>query len=135
MKNIIIKESQIHTIVKTKINESAKDKRKVIRQLYKIVEPFTHSKYHDQNWENVHALIGAIKDAGFDVSVSVEDGGYRNSLGGNTLYPHDSMASYWKEYKLEIMFDDFVIHGTINAHLCGTMEDPYEAYDMTCIFY
>jgi len=66
----------------------------------------------------------------------VENGGYRNSLGGNTLFVYNPDVAYWKEYKVEITTDDgIVINGYLNCHLCGTTEDPFEKYDMSLVLY
>lgn len=137
MKNKLIRltESDLHNIVKNVLIESAYEKRKILRHLYKIAEPFTHSKYRDTGWNGVDQLIKALRDNGFDVDVSVKDGGYRNSAGGNTLYPYDSATSYWKEYLLKIDVDGIEIHGHINCNFCGTMNDPFSTYDMTVGFY
>ena len=96
---------QSKSLIRTQINE-AFNKQKVIRRLYKIVTPYTHNIYRDDNWSGVSDIINALKDAGYTVAVSVENGGYRNSLGGNSLYPHKSDVSYWKEYKLEIPVEE-----------------------------
>lgn len=127
MRKIYITEEQVRTIVK----ESAQEKNKLKRQIYKIVEPFTHGKYSDENWETIHELIGEIENAGYTVDVSVKDGGYRNSEGGNTLWPHDPCVSYWKEYLLTISSGDCEVNGRIVASFCGTTEDPYKSYDLT----
>lgn len=131
MKQITITEAQLRTIVK----ESANEKRKVIRQLYKVVDPFTHHKYSDENWETVHKLFKTIEDAGYSVSVNAKDGGYRNSMGGNTLWPHDDSVSYWKEYILTIDDGNCEVNGRLVASFCGTVDDPYKSYDLTCNFF
>lgn len=128
-----LKES-IHRVVKSVINEVVSNKKSIINHLYKITKPFTSSRYRDDNWSGVHRVIDEIENNGYDVSLSVENGGYRNSLGGNTLFA-GSDVSYWKEYKLEITRGDIVVHGILNANFCGTMEDPYCMYDITCNFY
>ena len=109
-------------------------KRSLINKLYKTAEPFTRSKYSDTGWQAVSSLIEAIENAGFKVGVSVKDGGYRNSKGGNTMFA-GSDVSYWKEYDLEIPVEDKVIYGQIKAHAAGTVEDPFKSYDMTCTFW
>lgn len=109
-------------------------KRSLINKLYRTAEPFTRSKYSDTGWQAVSSLIEAIENAGFKVSVSVKDGGYRNSKGGNTMFA-GSDVSYWKEYDLEIPVEDKVIYGQIKAHAAGTVEDPFKSYDMTCTFW
>lgn len=128
-----LKES-INSVVESVINEVVNNKRSIINHLYKITKPFTSSRYKDDNWSGVKHVIDDIKNNGYDVSVSVENGGYRNSAGGNTLFNGNDL-SYWKEYKLEITRGGITVHGILNANFCGTMEDPYCMYDITCTFF
>lgn len=84
----------------------------------------------------MHAVCDAIEDAGYEVDLSVKDGGYRNSLGGNTLYTGRPDVSYWKEYLLTITSEDGVtVEGHLNCHAAGTFEDPFERYDMSLVLY
>lgn len=131
---IRLTEEQLKYVVKELVHEAV-NKQTILRQLYKVVEPYTHSRYRDSGWAGVDSVIEALQNAGYDVSVSVKNGGYRNSKGGNTLYVGDEDVSYWKEFELEIPIEDKVFHGRINAHACGTMEDPFESYDLTCTFW
>lgn len=136
-KVIRLTEGDLHNIIGEcveKIVIESVNKRSVINRLYKVVEPFTHSKYHDSGWSGVDQMIEALKNAGYDVTVSVKDGGYRNSKGGNTLYTGDDV-SYWKEFILEIPVEDKVVNGIINAHAAGTVNDPFSSYDLTCTFW
>lgn len=133
MARIRLTENELVNMVRNTINEIY-NKQTTLRRLYKVVEPFTHSKYHDTAWQGVSSMINALQDAGYDVSVTVKDGGYRNSKGGNTLFAGDDTVSYWKEFNLEIPIEDKVINGRINAHAAGTVEDPFDSYDLTCTF-
>ena len=134
MQKIRLTEEELRNTIKQAVHE-AYDKRVVLRRLYKIVEPFTHSKYHDSGWGGVDQMLEALQNAGYDVRMSVKDGGYRNSKGGNTLFAGDDTVSYWKEFDLVIPVEDKIVNGVIKAHLCGTMEDPYSSYDLTCTFW
>lgn len=138
-KNIVrLTEQGLRSLVSETVKKclfEASEKAKIKNRLYRIVEPFTHSIYRDDNWKNISAIIEAIRDAGYDVSVSVNDGGYRNSKGGNTLYAGGSDTTYWKEWNLEINVDGVVVNGVLKANFCGTVEDPYCAYDVTCTFW
>lgn len=137
-KIIRLTESDLHSIVKESVNNIITEhvhKQNIIRKLYRIVEPYTHSKYHDSGWGGIDKVIEALENAGFEVNVSVKDGGYRNSMGGNTLFSGRDDVSYWKEFNLEIPVEDKVINGVIRGNLCGTMEDPFSSYDITCTFF
>lgn len=133
MSEIRLTKGEINNIIKEAVGANF-NKRSVINKLYRIVEPFTKHRYSDDNWSGVSDIINAIKNAGYDVTVSVKDGGYRNSRGGNTLFVGDDV-SYWKEYELEIPVEDKVIHGRINCHAAGTVEDIFSSYDQTCSFW
>lgn len=111
------------------------NKRSVINKLYRIVLPFTKHKYNDSGWQGVDDIINALTQCGYKVTVSVKDGGYRNSYGGNTLFAGDGNVSYWKEYDLEIPVGDKVINGRIRCHACGTIDDIFSSYDQTCAFW
>ena len=134
----MLSESKINNIVKSVITEVVNSKVSVKNHLYKIIAPFSGPKFKDNDWRYIRQLLETIEDAGYDVSISAEDGGYRNSAGGNTLYQHDSSVSYWKEWNLKItslQFSDIVINGVLRANFCGTQEDPYDAYDITCVLW
>ena len=83
----MLSESKINNIVKSVITEVVNSKVSVKNHLYKIIAPFSGPKFKDNDWRYIRQLLETIEDAGYDVSISAEDGGYRNSAGGNTLYP------------------------------------------------
>lgn len=67
-----------------------------------------------------------ISSLGCEFSYWCENGGYTDRD------PNDGMPRS-KEYKVMITFDDgMVIGGYIKLMACGTVEDPFSAYD-TCI--
>lgn len=131
---INLTESELRKVIKQAVNETL-NKRSIINKLYKITEPYTKHKYNDSRWSGVDDIIKALKNAGYDVTVSVKDGGYRNSKGGNTLFAGDGNVSYWKEYDLEIPIEDKVIYGKIRCHAAGTVDDVFSSYDQTCSFW
>lgn len=128
-----INEQILHKIVRTSLNE-VMSRRTFINRAYRVVEPYTGHLYSDSGWQGVDEIIDALENAGYETSVSVENGGYRNSLGGNTLFAGDGV-SYWKEYKLHIEKDGMAADGRINCHAAGTVEDVFSAYDMTVTFW
>lgn len=109
-------------------------KRTAINRLYKIITPLTHGRFRDNDWSGVYTILDALEKAGYDVDVTVKDGGYRNSKGGNTLYA-GSDASYWKEYNLKIPVGRHVINGILNCNACGSVDDPFDVYDVTVILW
>lgn len=117
------------------VNES-NEKKKAINKIYKATKEFTSHLYNDETWKGVDDITNTIKDLGYECELTVKDGGYRNSLGGHTMFTDRSDVSYWKEYEISITTDTGVmINGTINCHAAGTTENPFERYDMTITLY
>jgi len=115
----------------------APEKKKVQNAIYKQLEKTgtTGKFYRDTAWEGVKLVKQDIEDAfktiknaahEYEVSIAPNDGGYRKSKDG---------MSQWKQYKVEIYVkgaeDPFMI-GTLNCHAAGTVQDPFDMYDMSC---
>jgi hypothetical protein len=115
----------------------APEKKKVQNAIYKQLEKTgtTGKFYRDDAWEGVGLVKKDIEDAfkniknaphEYEVSIAPDDGGYRKSKDG---------MSQWKQYKVEIYVkgaeDPFMV-GTLNCHAAGTVEDPFDMYDMSC---
>ena len=113
------------------------EKKKVQNAIYKQLEKTgtTGLFYHDDSWEGVKLVRNDIQDAfktiknpahEYEVSIAPDDGGYRKSKDG---------MSQWKQYKIEIYVkgaeDPFMV-GTLNCHAAGTVQDPFDMYDMSC---
>jgi hypothetical protein len=131
---VTLTEEELVSVIKNSIKEEV-NRRSIINKLYRITSPFTRSKYHDTAWKGVDDIIEALRGSGYEPIVTVKDGGYRNSKGGNTLFVGDSDVSYWKEYDLEIPVEDKIIHGQIKCHAAGSVDDVFSSYDMTCNFW
>lgn len=117
------------------VNEAV-SKRSAINKIYKATKDITSKLYSDDSWNGVDLVGKAIENLGYSCRLMVENGGYRNSLGGNTLFVYNPDVAYWKEYKVEVTTDDgIVINGYLNCHLCGTTEDPFEKYDMSLVLW
>lgn len=115
----------------------APEKKKVQNAIYKQLEKTgtTGKFYRDDAWEGVRLVKKDIEDAfkniknaphEYEVSIAPDDGGYRKSKDG---------MSQWKQYKVEIYVkgaeDPFMV-GTLNCHAAGTVQDPFDMYDMSC---
>jgi hypothetical protein len=137
MKNLkdILNESYSDGVLDKSIK--APEKKKVQNAIYKQLEKTgtTGRFYHDESWEGVGLVKKDIEDAfkniknaahEYEVSISPDDGGYRKSKDG---------MSQWKQYKVEIYVkgaeDPFMV-GTLNCHAAGTVQDPFDMYDMSC---
>ena len=115
----------------------ASEKRKVQNAIYKQLEKTgtTGRFYRDDAWEGVKLVRKDIEDAfkliknpehEYEVSIAPDNGGYRKSKDG---------MSQWKQYKVEIFVKGAELPfmcGTLNCHAAGTVEDPFDMYDMSC---
>jgi len=115
----------------------APEKKKVQNAIYKQLEKTgtTGRFYRDDSWEGVKLVRKDIQDAlaniknvdhEYEVSIAPDEGGYRKSKDG---------MSQWKQYKVEIFVKGSEIPfmgGTLNCHAAGTVEDPFNMYDMSC---
>jgi len=132
MDKIILKESEFKSLIRTIVEAMSfsgiKNKQTAINYLYKVINPYTSKLYNDEYWagvSDVKKAIGSI-DGIADISVYVENGGYKQNAEGTK----------WKEYKLEIeTVQGFKIFGILNAHAAGTVEDPFDRYDITVNFW
>lgn len=108
-------------------------KRTIIRTLAKETQAITAKFYNDSGWEGVNMLIERIRSiiAGFgmidkhayDVNITVSHEGYRRNESGQV----------WKEWNLNVDTEEGkeIIGGIITASPAGTMEDPWNRYDLT----
>lgn len=105
-------------------------KPKVIRKIYKVIQPLTSKMYKDNDWAGVTQLLKTIEDTIQDVgelNVRVENGGYWKPIGE---FPN------YKEYLITIsLTDGGTINGSIKCHSAGTIEDTFKSYDITCELY
>lgn len=114
-----------------------REKRKVQTAIYKQLEKTgtTGHYYHDDSWEGVKQVKKDIEDSfkliknaehEYEVSISPDEGGYRKSKDG---------MSQWKQYTVEIFVKGAELPfmaGTLNCHAAGTIDDPFDTYDMSC---
>ena len=99
-----------------------------INKIYRLIKKYGIDSrcYHDDHWQAMRDYDKVISSLGCEFSYWCEDGGYTDRD------PNDGMPRS-KEYKVMITFDDgMVIGGYIKLMACGTVEDPFSAYD-TCI--
>lgn len=115
----------------------ASEKRKIQNAIYKELQKTgtTGRFYHDDAWQGVDLVRQDITNAlkniknpehEYEVSIAPDNGGYRTSKDG---------LSKWKQYKIEIFVkgdDESFMGGTLNCHAAGTVEDPFDTYDMSC---
>lgn len=130
----------------------APERKKVHKAIYKELESngTTGHLYRDSSWDGVRAVRQDVQtaldklnssrndDYQYEVSIAPDNGGYRKS---------DDGMSQWKQYKVEIYkvnknykmdeeYPEPFMLGTLNCHAAGSIEDPFDAYDMSfCISY
>lgn len=109
--------------------ESTIAANRMIKALYKGVDSLTHSRYRDNGWENIDNVLGTIESivgSEGEASFWCENGGYVKDNQGVPIY---------KEWKVLIELNNGgKITGSVKANACGTREDPFDFYDITCTF-
>jgi len=82
--------------------------------------------FNDDYWSGVTDVFDVIREVGFDLETNVENGGYspdRNS----------------KRWKLVTKIKDtngkeVKLYGVLVASACGTVDEPWNKYDIVCYF-
>ena len=133
---IRLTESDLHKIIRESVNnllvEASNNniKKKYINKLYKGVQDLTSHIYKDDNWSSAMKafdIINNIIGSDGELNVWCENGGYWKGAGE---FPN------YKEYKFEIeLIDGIKINGSLKCHSAGTVEDPFEKYDVTVTFW
>jgi hypothetical protein len=115
---------------------STKEKNLIKRKVFKELEKNKRSAkiYRDTNWQaviDVRNDIQGVLDSLFretaheyDVSIAPINGGYRKNNEG----------TQWKEYKIELFLkqqDEPFMTGQLNCHAAGSVDDPFDRYDIT----
>lgn len=132
MKQIKLTENELKQIIKETVTTYVKEasnsyiKKKTINQIYKYTQPLTGHLYKDDAWQgvsNVFKTIESVIGDNGELEVYVENGGY---------WKHVQEFPNYKEYKFTITLNNGIaINGSLKCHSAGTMEDPFERYDMT----
>ena len=121
----VIKE-EFNRFLNEELGVKKPSKRSLINKLYKVISPITGRIYNDDYWLGVKDIREAIASLGVDdYEVYPINGGYRSNGDG----------AQWKEYQVNILWHGVEIHGTLNCHAAGTIEDPFSRYDMACVLY
>ena len=124
----IIRESLARVINEGK--ESTASANRMIKILYKGVNDLTSHLYRDNDWRYINAVFQRIEDivsSEGELSVWCENGGYVKDREGKPIY---------KEWKLRIELNNGgMIGGSVKANAAGSIEDPLDAYDITCTFW
>ena len=131
-KNLIrLTESDLHNIIKTSINtiletSNSNIKKQYINKIHKLTKDITSHLYKDENWEAVNQVFDIIENIighNGELNVWCENGGYWKRAGE---FPN------YKEYKFNIQLTNSIeINGSLKCHTAGTIEDPFDRYDVT----
>ena len=135
----------LHNVINEKLKitrkVTTKEKRQVQNAIYKELEKnYTTGRfYHDDSWQGVDFVRKDINTAlsklltktahEYECSIYAENGGYRTSKDG---------MSKWKQYTVDIFVhgaEEPFMTGTLNCHAAGTIEDPFETYDMSFVLF
>lgn len=105
--------------------KSFKQESKIVNALYELISSCTSHLYFDDSWKGKNEIVNILGKYG-EVDVKVEDGGYRSNKDGQQ----------WKEWMVHLKlvndFDKtFEFDFMITAHQAGSVNDPWDAYDMT----
>jgi hypothetical protein len=123
-KTVKLTESDLHNIIKEAIKSVSYEKKKIIRQIYKVTNDLTSKIHSDDNWEAVKKVwerIESIIDG--ELEVTVNNGGYSERI--------DKFPNY-KQYDFKIKLNnDIEIQGELKCHAAGTIEYPFDRYDIT----
>lgn len=110
---------------------NGKSKQSAINYIYKIFKQADHGqRYRDEAWENVHKIFNLFNDYGMD-TVGGYDAEY--NPGGISV---DETTSQWKKWKIDFNFTDNkgrerTLVFLLTAHAAGTVQDPWDSYDIT----
>lgn len=130
MKSIksIIRESLARVV--NEARESTLAANRLIKILYKGVNDLTSHLYKDTDWHNIDNVFKRIENiigSEGQLFVWCENGGYVKDREGKPIY---------KEWKLRIeLSNGGMIGGSVKAHAAGSINDPLDAYDITCTFW
>ena len=137
LKDFLMKESYEDGIFDKAVPKS--EAKKIQNKIYKYLNKtgVTGGFYHDQSWEGVNAVRRDVQDAldniekdKYELIITRDNPDYRTSKDG---------LSKWKQYKVEIFVKDHkdpFLMGTLNCFAAGSVEYPFDTYDMAfCISY
>ncbi len=112
----------------TKPRRTSDIKRKWINKFYTKANDLTGHLYKDDNWAGVYEFFDIMRQRipELDIKYWVVDGGYS--------HPGDDGMPRRKTYNIGIKTPEGVdISGMLHCDAAGTVENPFEAYDMTLL--
>lgn len=100
-------------------------KKSVLNRLFTLISPLTSSVFSDDNWRQVRAVEAALEGAG--VRCDMQSTEYQGSDTNN-------MAER-KQYVYKLTVGKFEFTFILHANFCGTVNNAWDKYDLTCTIY
>lgn len=134
--SIKLTENEFYNLIKESVNDvineinNSQIKKKIINKIYKATKDITSHIYKDDDWRTVSNAFNVIENTianDGEINIWVEGGGYQKGLGE---FPN------YKEYKFKIeLYEGGEINGSLKCHAAGSMNDPFDRYDITITLY
>lgn len=121
MKKYTISESRLKELVVEEV-KSIVTKRRLMNVVYKTTAPFTSRLYNDDHWQGVDDIRNSLAELNIETNIYPIDGGYRQNKTGD---------AFWKEYQVQLQYGGVVVNGILNCHAAGSVEYPFDRYDMS----
>ena len=121
MTKYTISESRLKELVVEEV-KSVVTKRRLMNVVYKATQQLTSRLYNDDHWQGVNDVRDALGKLGIEAVIYPKHGGYRQNKDGD---------AFWKEYQVQLQYGGVVVNGILNCHAAGSVEYPFDRYDMT----
>ena len=121
MAKYTISENKLKELITEEV-KSVITKRRLMNVVYKATQQLTSRLYNDEHWQGVNDIRNVLGELGIDADIYPIDGGYRQNSAGD---------AFWKEYQVQLQYEGVVINGILNCHAAGSVDDPFDRYDMT----
>ena len=90
--------------------------------VYKATQQLTSRLYNDEHWQGVSDVRDVLGKLGIETDIHPINGGYRQNSAGD---------AFWKEYQVQLQYGGVVVNGILNCHAAGSVEYPFDRYDMS----
>lgn len=121
MAKYTISESRLTELVVEEV-KSIVTKRRLMNVVYKATQQLTNRLYNDEHWQGVSDVRDVLRKLGIETDIYPINGGYRQNSAGD---------AFWKEYQVQLQYGGVVVNGILNCHAAGSVEYPFDRYDMS----
>ena len=105
------------------LSPNSKALDKIIRLIYKTIQPYTSKMYRDDNWSGVGNFCDLVRTVPGVNNAVLGHGEYTNFL------EPDKGSS--KSYIMEIETDYGMLYGRVTCSAAGTVDNPFGMYDIS----